>query len=63
MPILNFIENYNLLNRSIFNYNLLFGNTTYNDNLKELTSIAIDNNYNFNFYQKEYLKFLLSMFK
>lgn len=62
MAILNFITNSNLLNKSIFNYNLLLGNTTYIDNLKELTSIGIDNNYNLNYYQKEYLKFLVSLF-
>ena len=62
MAELYLILNYNLLNKINFYYNASYGNISYKDYIKETLSNAIDNNYNFNFVQKEYLKFIVSFF-
>ena len=62
MAELYLISNYNLLNKINFYYNASSGNISYKDYIKETLSNEIDNNYNFNFVQKECLKFIVSFF-
>jgi hypothetical protein len=62
MAELYLISNYNLLNKINFYYNVSYGHISYKDCIKETLSNEIDNNYNYNFVQKEYLKFIVSFF-
>lgn len=56
------ISSYNLANKINFYYNAYYNNVSYKDIIKESISISIDFSNNFNFIQKEYLKFMISIF-
>lgn len=56
------ISSYNLTNKINFYYNAYYDNVSYKDIIKESISISIDFSNNFNFIQKEYLKFIVSFF-
>lgn len=56
------ISSYNLANKINFYYNAYYNNVSYKDIIKESISISIDSYNNFNFIQKEYLKFMISFF-
>ena len=54
------ISSYNLANKINFYYNAYYNNVSYKDIIKESISISID--FSNNFIQKEYLKFMISIF-
>lgn len=56
------ISSYNLANKINFYYKAYYNNISYKDVIKESISISIDSSNNFNFIQKEYLKFIISFF-
>ena len=56
------ISSYNLTNKINFYYNAYYDNVSYKDIIKESISISIGFSNNFNFIQKEYLKFIVSFF-